>query len=786
MLAGFAVGTLAIQCCATLPPWWPMGAALVVAVFAWRRQRRAVLRMLCAFCAACALGAALSAGRAAVRLADALPPALEGVDIAVIGQVDGMPALADDGVHFVLERVRTRADDRPLPTRLALGWYRRGPDDALPAVHAGECWHLTVRLKRPHGTLNFTGFDLEAWLFERNLRATGSVRADVANARIAACAPSPLALVGRVREILRERFLTALGERPYRGVIVALAIGDQQAIGQEQWRVFNRTGVAHLISISGLHITVFATMVGGAAYALARRCIRLTLRRPARQYAAVIGLVAAALYTLVSGAEIPALRTLLMLAVATVGLWLARPGTASVVWLWALAAVLVVDPWASVAAGFWLSFGAVGLLLYAGSGRLAPHAAYSWHQRMLATLAAGSHAQWVVTLGLAPATLVLFQQLSLVAPLANALAIPVVTFAVVPLALAGLLVPWTVLPIAAHAVFEPLMRMLVALAQVPEAAWQQHVPETWTLVVAMVGVLWLLAPCGVPGRALGIVWLLPLLLVTPTRPPQGAFALTALDVGQGLAVVIQTATHQLLFDAGPRYNDLADAGARVVVPSLRAMGASELDMLVVSHADNDHAGGAQSVLASMPVAMLLSSLEADNAVVTARATAPRLRCLAGQQWQWDGVTFTVLYPYAAIYANARAKTNDRSCVLRIDGLHASALLTGDIEARAEGTLIADGAPLAADILVVPHHGSRTSSSPAFVAAVAPSLALFTTGYRNRFGHPRADIVARYTALSASALRSDVDGAVRIDVSGDTLAVATARDARRRYWHDDVH
>ena len=231
---------------------------------------------------------------------------------------------------------------------------------------------MNVRLKRPHGTLNFAGFDLEAWLFERNLRATGLVRDDAANVRLAAYSGNPLDWIGRARERLRARIERALGERPYRGVIAALAIGDQQAIPQEQWRVFNRTGVSHLISISGLHITVFAALVGGAAYRLCRRWPHLTSRVPARRVAAIVGFTAAALYTFLAGAEVPALRTLIMLAVATLGLLLARPGTASIVWLWALAVVLLADPWAGVAPGFWLSFGAVGLLLYAGSGRLSP------------------------------------------------------------------------------------------------------------------------------------------------------------------------------------------------------------------------------------------------------------------------------------------------------------------------------------------------------------------------------------------------------------------------------
>ncbi len=508
-------------------------------------------------------------------------------------------------------------------------------------------------------------------------------------------------------------------------------------------------------------------------------------RIPARRVGALVGLVAAALYTLLSGAEIPALRTLMMLAVATLGLWLARPGTASTVWLWALVTVLLVDPWATVAPGFWLSFGAVGLLLYAGSGRLAPRPGGRWSQRWRDNVAEAGHAQWVVTLGLAPGTLALFQQLSLVAPLANAVAIPVVTFAVVPLALASIVLPVDALLVAAHAVLEPLMRMLVVLSNWPLAAWQQHAPPAWCVLASLVGVLWLLAPVGVPARLLGCVWLLPVFLVVPGTPPPGRFDLVVLDVGQGLSVLVRTATHQLLFDAGPRYNESTDAGARIIVPALRAAGTGALDMLVVSHADSDHSGGALSLLDVLPVPLLLSSLEWDNPIVTAMPPSQAVRCMRGQAWSWDGVQFSILHPRAEDYADPQTKTNDRSCVLRIAGAGMTALLTGDIEARDERALLADNMPLAADVLVVPHHGSRTSSTTAFVAAVAPRIALFTAGYRNRFAHPRPDVMARYSALDAQLFRSDADGAIAVEAGADTLLVTTARVVRMRYWHDTL-
>ena len=271
-----------------------------------------------------------------------------------------------------------------------------------------------MRLKRPHGYVNPAGFDLEAWLLEHDLRATGYVRDSSANLRLAAFVGRPSDFVQRAREAVRARIVAALPGAPYAGVLVALAIGDQRAIPEAQWLVFNRTGVSHLISISGLHVTVFAALAASVALGLARRSPRLTTRMPARKIAVAVGACAAFGYVLLAGAEVPAVRTLLMLWVASLGLWLARPGTASLIWLWSLAIVLVWDPWASLSPGFWLSFGAVGLLLYAGTGRLPADRASGWRARLARTLRNGAHAQWVVTLGLVPGTLALFQQVSLV------------------------------------------------------------------------------------------------------------------------------------------------------------------------------------------------------------------------------------------------------------------------------------------------------------------------------------------------------------------------------------
>ncbi|HEY3584002.1 MAG TPA: DNA internalization-related competence protein ComEC/Rec2, partial [Casimicrobiaceae bacterium] len=527
------------------------------------------------------------------------------------------------------------------------------PPAPPPQVHAGERWTLTLRLRRPHGNVNPHGFDLEAWLLERGLRATGYVRESAQNARITPFVGRPGDHVQRARERIRERVFAALPDAPYAGVLVALAIGDQRAIPEAQWAVFNKTGITHLVSISGLHVTVFASLAGACALVLARRVSALTTRLPARKIAALVGALVAFGYVMLAGAEVPAVRTLLMLVVAALGLWLGRPGTAAVVWLWSLVAVLVVDPWASLAPGFWLSFGAVGLLLYAGSNRLRAPRAQGASMRLRNALRESAHAQWVVTLGLVPGTLALFQQVSLVSAFANALAIPVVTLGVVPLALFGIVVPVDAAWLAAHAVLAALMRYLEWLAALPLAAWAAPAPRAWTIPVAIAGTFWLLAPRGVPGRALAVVWMLPVVLLRPPVVPEGSVRMTVLDVGQGLAVVVETARHALVYDTGPRFNETVDAGGRIVVPFLRASGVSRLDTLIVSHADSDHSGGALAILRALPTRIVLSSLpDAHEIVAAARRAGTVRRCGAGMRWHWDGVDFDLVHPAADSYAES--------------------------------------------------------------------------------------------------------------------------------------
>jgi competence protein ComEC len=378
--------------------------------------------------------------------------------------------------------------------------------------------------------------------------------------------------------------------------------------------------------------------------------------------------------------------------------------------------------------------------------------------------------------------LVLFQQVSLVSPLANAVAIPLVSLVVTPLALLGAALPFDWPLALAHALLELLMAVLAWLAELPSALWRQHAPVPWTVPLALLGIAWMLLPRGFPARWLGAVLALPLFAVLPPAPAAGELWITVLDVGQGLAVLVRTEKHALLYDAGPAFNAFADSGSRIVLPYLRGEGIARLDALVVSHDDRDHSGGAASVLEGMPVATLWSSLPADHALVAARESSEP--CAAGSGWEWDGVAFEFLHPGPEAVSGRGARANNRSCVLRIAAPGGRMLLTGDIERAAERELL-QRAPglLAADALLVPHHGSATSSSPEFVREVAPRYAVLTVGYRNRFGHPREEVLARYRDAGSTLLRTDTGGAVEIRFAPGASRIELQRALVRRYWHE---
>ncbi len=693
------------------------------------------------------------------RMADWLDPALEGRELAVLGVVGGLPASGERSTRFEFE---VEAAPVRLPRKLLLSWYGN-PDEERIDVHPGERWQLTVRLRRPHGTVNPHGFDYAAWLLERGIGATGYVRAKSLPQRLGD-RRSAMDYVEKARQAVRERFLATLGATPASGILAALAVGDQRAISREEWQLFNATGVTHLMSISGLHVTLVSGLLAGLVSAAWRRVPRLALRLPARKAAALAAILAALGYALLAGWGVPAQRTFWMVAVVAIALWSGRIASPWRTLALALAVIVLMDPWAPLAAGLWLSFGAVLLIFYAGVGWSEPGAKPAQWVRV----------QWAITAGLAPATLLLFNQVSAVGPLANAVAIPLVSAVITPLALVAALVPLDALLELAARLVELLLVFLEWCAALPAALWQQPAPPPWMVLAALAGCLWLLAPRGIPWRGAGLALMAPAFLVAPPAPAPGEAWLTAFDVGQGLAVLVRTSHRALLYDAGPAFGADADSGSRVIVPALRGEGVRRLDLVVLSHEDSDHLGGALSVMESLEVDALASSLPAGHPL---NALAPASRgCAAGESWQWDGVRFEFLHPSPA---SAAARRNNLSCVLRITAAGRSVLLTGDIERPAEQELLSRGVGRT-DVVLVPHHGSRSSSSREFIAAVSPTWAVVPVGYRSRFGHPSAEVLERYRAAGAQLLRTDADGAVHIRLAAQ-IDIRTQRQLRGRYW-----
>ena len=800
-LAWLAGAALQLQMPALWGPtgvWLLTALALVLVLMAGRFHGR---WMGLAFAAAAALmlGFCSTHLRADARLAEALPAALEGQDLVFTGTVASLPREGPDGTRFVFDVETATHQGAPVvvPAHVSLGWYRGLDDDAVlggPAepVRAGQRWRLTARLRQPHGTLNPHGFDLELWLFEQRIGASGTVRSRPGD-EARKLHDNAGAFIQRARQDWRDAIQARIQDPAVAGLLAALAVGDQAAIERPDWELFRATGVAHLMSISGLHVTMFAWLAALLIARLWRLHPRLLLACPAPTAARWGGLLAAAGYALLAGWGVPAQRTVWMIAAVVLLRSLGLRWPVPAVLLAAALVVTLIDPWALLQPGFWLSFVAVGLLVVAEAAQSAAKPAEGWSARALAALRAGLRTQAVATVGLAPLSLVFFQQVSVVGFAANLVAIPLVTLLITPLALLGLLVPplWLV---AAWFV-QGLVTLLQWLASAPMAVWHAAVAPPWAVACGLLAALLAVLPLPWRLRLLALPLMLPLLAPPVQRPAPGHFEMVAADIGQGTAVLLRTATRLLVYDTGPSYSRDSDAGERVLLPLLRARGERQVDLLMLSHRDADHVGGAASLLRSVPVLAMSSSL-IDGHPLRALVNVPHSRCQAGQSWQWDGVHFEVLHPLATDHALA-LKSNAMSCVLRVQGSGGSVLLTGDIEAAQEAALVQRAAPaLRSDVLLVPHHGSRTSSTAAFLDAVAPQRAVVQAAYRSRYGHPAADVLARYQARGIAVLRSDRCGAWiwwpgesnragaadKADQRGQGSGAACTREQRRRYWH----
>lgn len=736
MLA-LAAGLLLLRFLPQLPPVSTLPILFVAGLALLPSRGRAIGCFLCGLAWAC-----LSAHWV---LEDRLPTELDGRTFWLEGQVIGLPDVRGGVVRFELTDISSRHSG--LPSRLRLAWY------GGPKVQAGERWRLAAKLKRPRGLVNPHPFDYEAWLLARRIGASGTIKA---GERLSAAEGDRA-----WRDRLRHR-LVAVDAQGRSGAIAALVVGDDSGLSTSDWRILQDTGTVHLMVISGQHVGMLAGLLYGLVSLLARWGI-WPQRIPWLPCACGLALGGALAYGWLAGFEVPVQRALVMVALVLawrlrfrhLGVWLPL--------LIALDGVLLIDPLVGLQSGFWLSFLAVALLALIFRGRLG---SWNWLQAL-------GRAQWSMGLGLLPVLLALGLPVSLSGPVANLFAVPLVSALIVPLSLMGSALLW--LPDIGEALLWLAGGLLAFLFDALgwlagwQPAWLPASLPLWSWLLVVLGMLLVLLPCGIPFRALGLVFLAPLLFPPTNRPAAGQAEVWVFDVGQGLAVLVRTHEHALLYDAGPRYGDF-DIGERVVFPSLRALGIADLNLLLLSHADSDHAGGAQAIQRQMPAARVLSG-EPGRLPASLNAEA----CRSGASWEWDRVSFTLWrWPQAQ-------DGNQSSCVLLIEADGERLLLTGDIDVSAEQALLGSDMPLDVRWLLVPHHGSRSSSSTAFIEATGADGALVSRSLHNAFGHPHPDVVQRLQASGAQLHDTAKQGALQIRL-GRFEPVRGMR-AEPRFWRE---
>jgi competence protein ComEC len=754
-------GVLAVQWFAVLPPYWLIAALVTCAsMLAWRLPRSRWLVLA-------SLGFAWAVWRGGAGMDARLPSAWEGQDVSVVGRIDDLAQTRADTTSFLFQIEQTKRDGQVLPWRglARVSWYGGPSSELEPCSH----WQLSLRLRRPRGLIDPGGSDGERSSLARGVVAVGYVRDDPSNQRQAIthwC-------IDRVRASLASDIQARVSDTHDAALLRAFTVGDTRGLDAHDWDVARANGISHLVAISGFHVGVAAVFGVWLCRVLYWLWSALALRYPRAQVQAISALVVAFAYAGLAGFGMPTVRTVLMIAAVALARCCRRAAGAGHGLALSLIAILVVDPLAVLEAGFWLSFVGVGFLILCletqGRGIRA----------FLRELTAG---QLVMTVALLPLSMWFFGEASLVGALSNLVAVPFVSFVIVPCALIGVLLLMICPPLAT-----PTLRLAAWLTHAqwwlleqtatwPGAHWFLPAVQPWALGLAMFGAAWLFMPRGVPLRVFGALLFLPLLWPVRHVPVAGAFQVWVLDVGQGLSVVVRTHDHALVYDAGARYPSEFDLGEAVVVPSLHALGIGRLDVLMISHADNDHAGGAPAVAEAFPMARRYAGEPERMRPLSME------QCVAGQRWEWDEVRFQVLSPQGTGQATS---DNDRSCVLLIEGRGGRMLLTGDIASDIEPRVAAALSPGSPPVLQVPHHGSSGSSSPGFIAAIKPPFAIVSAGWRNRFGHPRPDVLQRYAQAGVSVFNTALEGAVQIDFPADKAAYVAARwrQRERRYWRE---
>lgn len=714
--------------------------------------------------------------RAHLVLDIALPADLQGQDVLVTGVVSSIPIIdkRKQRFEFDIETLDYKKENIDFPAKIRISWYRQSYGHknlkSNIQIKAGQRWQFWLRLKQPHGFMNPGGFDFEGWLYQKKIRATGYVRINAKKQQFAQMLDEKAQgyKMLMLRQYLYDTMSSLSSNNQYTGIMSALAIGERKGITQEQWRVFRQTGTSHLMAISGLHIGLLA----GFIFFLVKRvwpyCGNAALHLASPRAAALLSLLLATLYAAMSGFAVPAQRALIMLTVVMLSIFFSHKVLGSKVLGLALFTVLLFDPVAVLSPGFWLSFGAVTIIGLSAAGRLKFDKRWKLWGRL----------QWRISLALIPLLIFLFQQASIISPLTNLVAIPVVSFIVVPLVLIATSVV-SILPGLAEGIFSVadsvlaiLWWFLSYLANTPLSHFYGIKPSLLSLCLACTGFILLLTPRGWPLKYMGGFLLLPLIFPVTQSLKYGEVEFTLLDVGQGLAAVIQTRSHLLLFDAGPKFSPSFDTGAAVVIPYLRQKSITSIDMFIVSHQDNDHRGGVNSVKDEIKVEKLISSFNMKNAE----------RCQAGQRWSWDGVEFEILNPGAGLSYHKR---NNASCVLRIKTGEEAVLLSADIEKKAEKQLLESyGNELQSTYLVAPHHGSKTSSSAQFLEAVKPGYIFIPVGYRNRYRMPHKTVISRYKERNAVILQTYHSGAIilRFGQKSSNKIPREYRKEQQKYWN----
>jgi competence protein ComEC len=693
-----------------------------------------------------------------------LAKGLEGVPVVIRGHVASVPNTGEGGTQFLFQP--KELNHLPIKSSILFRLYYRTSEK----IRVGDEWQFLAKLKRIHGIQSPLAFDEEAWALQKGLRAHGYIIPNKQNRWLSHA--SYRFIINQYRQALKEKIEIYLPHTPTAPWLLTLMLGEHNGVLKEDWQVLRRTGTNHLMAIAGLHIGIVAGLTHWLVNLVWRRFPYLLLRMPASEAGALASLFIAAIYSALAGFSVPTQRALTMLSIFIFTLLLRRKINIWYSWAYAILLTLILNPLSLLTESFWLSFGTIALLLYGMNGRLSSKG-WWWHW---------GRAQWVISIGLIPLTLIFFQECSLASVLVNSIAIPWLSFLILPLCLLSIVCMFFshhithFLLILADKNLAILWMFLSWMAKLPWSSWHQVILGPFIFITMLIGILCLLAPRGFPFRWIGIIWLLPSLLCKQAVPKTSEVWFTLLDVGQGLSAIIQTKNHLLVYDAGPKYGPRGpDMGERVVVPYLNSIGINHIDKLIISHSDNDHAGGVNT---------LLDHFNVDTIFVSEKKRGPLLReavyCLANFSWQWDGVTFSFLYPTKEMLQ----LKNDSSCVLRIDNGTHVILLTGDIEKYAEAKLLDTFSnKLSSQILIAPHHGSKTSSTDAFISSVRPQFVLYATGYRNRYHFPHPKVISAYNKIGAEQFNTAETGTVHFKIGKEQskIEIQPYRLTHQNYW-----